>query len=145
MAGAGSSYRGNDRVVVGDGRVTLRFSGSGRAAVGDSFWVWLDGVEPALARWPVDEMVRLIDAVGGSPGLRDPVLVVEQAIGRRLTVEEQGLVMMKVLAPAVIGPPPDGLRLTFTRVAELTESWAAAIVAGAGALGASETPTDRRG
>jgi hypothetical protein len=123
----------------------IRFSGHGRAAVGNSFWVWLDDVDPALARWPVDEMVRLIDAVDKSPWLRDPALVVEQAMGRRLTVEERGLVMMKVLAPVGTGPPPDALRSTFIRVAELAECWAAAIVAGAGVLSVSGTPTEGRG
>lgn len=52
-------------------------------------------------------------------------------MGRSLTVDELGLVMLKVLAPAGLGTPPEPLRLAFTRVAELAGPWAAAVSVGA--------------
>jgi hypothetical protein len=97
--------------------------------IGD-FWGFLDDVEPGLASWPVGELVRLVDAIDNAV-TEDPFLAVERAAGRSLTVEERGMVMLKVLAPQELGTPPRPLRITFARIAEMTDPWSVAISAGA--------------
>lgn len=101
--------------------------------VGD-FWDLLDDVEPMLGLLPVADLVRLVENPKQDNELDDPVSVVERALDRPLTLEERGLVMLKVLASSDRGTPSEALRYSFTRAAEQEEPWAAAI--SVGALGA---------